>query len=129
MGRVYHAVIPTVRGLRRAPTRNPWGVNLAGTQFWGVVWHDAGLRCEYADARIGGGPMLPHVIAGADFVAARDRLREVLYEKEFSTVAGWLAEEVLPLFNTRNAVALVSDYVDLRGATIEELEAGNTRCR
>ena len=118
MGRIYHAVIPTSRGLRRAPTRQPWHVNYpAGARFWGWVWEELGLPHKHVDQRIGGYAEVPHIIAGRAFIMARAALSA---DKD---------TPVARLFLTRNAVAVVSDYVDLRGATVKDLEAGNARTR
>ena len=135
MGRIYRAVIPTKRGLRRSPARGGWFVGYpSGTEFWGGVFRDLGLAHDTSDPRIGGGPALPHIIAGKDFIAAREALPRLSSDAEFCAQRnGFIGQElrlrVLALFTTRNAVALVSEYVDLRGATLEELESGKTRTR
>ena len=134
MGRLYHAVIPTKRGLVRTGIPRPWNVDFAGSEFWGGVFRDLGLAHDISDPRVGGGPAVPHIIAGKDFVAAREALPRLESDAEFCAQdGGFIGEDLrlrlLPLLRTRNAVALVSEYVDLRGATIEDLEAGNVGTR
>jgi len=130
MGRLYHAVIPTKRGLVRTGIPRPWNLNFAGSEFWGGVFRDLGLTHDVSDPRIGGGPAVPHIIAGKDFVAAREALPRLASDADFCTWVNGVAVEdlrvhLIPLLRTRNAVALVSEYVDLRGATVEDLETGN----
>jgi len=134
MGRLYHAVIPTKRGLVRTGIPRPWNVNFADSEFWGGVFRDLGLAHDTSDPRVGGGPAVPHIIAGKDFVAAREALPRLSCDAEFCAQRnGFIGQElrlrVLALFTTRNAVALVSEYVDLHGATVEDLEAGNVGTR
>jgi len=134
----YRAVRRSKHGLVRVSTR--WIVNVDGMSRWGRIWVALGLDVGDIDERVG--PRLPHIIAGRQFWLAQDRLSLLHSTATWLAVEGCsfghsstdyilrseLPEVVLPLFSTTHAVAVVSEYVDLRGVSVADLEAGRARC-
>jgi hypothetical protein len=114
---------------RRQPA---WNVNVWGVNFWGEFWNKLGLHVEtinFSDEVTGS--YLPHVISDKDFKAVKERfesishdeLREAVefaltviegekYEGDYEEmIVELFREEVLPMFQKPNTIAVVSDYV------------------
>ena len=140
MGREYNAIYMTKDGNIKRYAKHELHMNAWGSQFWGHVWDKLGLDVD----KIFGfnWVQFPHVIVKQEFEKAKDvlttatdeQLREaIVYGLEklqhpqgmnnLDDSIKHIHEGIIPLFQKRNAIGIVSDYVEMKMLK-EELEEG-----
>jgi hypothetical protein len=131
MGRDYRAIRKTKSNKLVYCEKTSFGINIAGARFWGFVWDYFGLSVDILDSYSSKVVQLPHIIDGEDFVKAKElfltitdeQILEALqyagrkFQYDIDETQGWVKDfrkDVIPLFFKKNAIAVVSDYIDLK---------------